>query len=317
MSGFYLNSENQIDNQNVPDEFVEITTELRLHRKQVRGLLAKIVHEFCNEEQDAEIGEIMEYALMSGETYYRSFFARIVGEALGLSSAKSLFIGEIIEMVHHYSTMQNNLPEFDNDDFRHSRQTCHKKYGASKTIIASNALDAMIYQFITNCDKVKISKSTRCDLVSVISKYSGKDGICGGQMMSLCNKNKPMYSDEMTRLKKLKQSVLLNAAIDCLFLLSDCSAKEKKAIKTFSNCICSMFNIYDKMQNRELNKEELLESAELLRDQIVSSLGIFDDRAKKMICFARYYFFCLQKQSYKNTSNIEIVKSEAETASAN
>ena len=248
MSGFYLNSENQIDNQNVPDEFVEITTELRLHRKQVRGLLAKIVHDFCNEEQDAEIGEIMEYALMSGETYYRSFFARIVGEALGLSVAKSLFVGEIIEMIHHYSTMQNNLPEFDNDDFRHSRQTCHRKYGASKTIIASNALDAMIYQFITNCDKVKISKSMRCDLVSVVSKYSGKDGICGGQMMSFCNKNKPMYSDEMTRLKKLKQSVLLNAAIDCLFLLSDCSAKEKKAIKTFSNGICSMFNIYDKMQ---------------------------------------------------------------------
>ena len=136
-------------------------------------------------------------------------------------------------------------------------------------------------------------------------------------MMSLCNKNKPMYSDEMTRLKKLKQSVLLNAAIDCLFLLSDCSAKEKKAIKTFSNCICSMFNVYDKMQNRELNKEELLESAELLRDQIVSSLGIFDERAKKMITFARYYHFCLQKQSYKDASNIEIVKSDAETASAN
>lgn len=317
MSGFYLNSENQIDNQNIPDEFVEITTELRLHRKQVRGQLAKIVHEFCNEEQDAEIGEIMEYALMSGETYYRSFFARIVGEALGLSTAKSLFIGEIIEMVHHYSTMQNNLPEFDNDDFRHSRQTCHRKYGASKTIIASNALNAMIYQFITNCDKVKISKSTRCDLVSVISKYSGKDGICGGQMMSLCNKNKLMYSDEVTRLKKLKQSVLLNAAIDCLFLLSDCSAKEKKSIKTFSNGVCSMFNIYDKMQNKDANKEELLESAELLRDQIVSSLKIFDERAKKMITFARYYYFCLQKQSYKDTSNIEIVKSDAETTSAN
>ena len=78
-----------------------------------------------------------------------------------------------------------------------------------------------------------------------------------------------------------------------------------------------MFNVYDKMQNRELNKEELLESAELLRDQIVSSLNIFDERAKKMITFARYYHFCLQKQSYKDASNIEIVKSEAEIASAN
>ena len=63
--------------------------------------------------------------------------------------------------------------------------------------------------------------------------------------------------------------------------------------------------------------EELLESAELLRDQIVSSLNVFEDRAKKMISFARYYFFCLQKQSYKDASNIEIVKSDAETASAN
>ncbi len=315
MSGFYLNSENQIDNKNVPDEFVEITTELRLHRKQVRGLLAKIVHEFCNEEQDAEIGEIMEYALMSGETYYRSFFSKIIGETLGLNTAKSLFVGEIIEMIHHHSVMQNNLPEFDNDDFRHSRQTCHRKYGTSKTIIASNALNALTYQFITNNEKVKISKSMRCDIVSVISKYIGKDGICGGQMMSVCNKSKIMYSDEMTRLKKLNQSVLLNAALDCLFLMSDCSAKEKKAIKNYSNGICSMFNIYDKIQNKDLNKDELLESAKLLQEQTVSSLNIFGDRAKKMINFARYYFFCLQKHCYKNTSNIEIVNGAVETAS--
>ena len=111
------------DDQHLPKDLIEIYEMIKLRKKKIRANINTIINEQFNDETE-KIGEIIRYATLSGETYYRSFLVEIIGNLLNVPKPKQRFIGTMLEFLHTAELMQNSLPEIDNDIFRHHSLSC-------------------------------------------------------------------------------------------------------------------------------------------------------------------------------------------------
>ena len=307
----YYDRDDNIDNINVPDKFVEITTLLRLHQKNIRKKIVKMIYKSFDEDcEDSkkQIMDIIEYAIFSGGKHYRSFFVELLGRMFNLNLAKTLFVGAIIEMVHHYIIMQNAMPEFENNDYRHNRESCHKKFGNAQTIIASNALYSLIMEIITDDKSVNFSNEIRCQLVKIIAKASGKDGVIGGQMMKLISKTQKTRQDEEVRINKLKMHSLFQAGAECIMLISGVSDKQGKYVKEYINNLCNLISIYDNVYLDNEDSNLLMARAKLLCNQGVKNAKKIEN-SDLLIDFIEYNYYCINQLYEKQKNNKPIVVS--------
>ncbi len=305
---------NEYNNIDVPKEYVEIARQIKLNRILMQKRMLKLLYQNFNEnceKSKQELMEIMEYVISSEGKYYRSFFVNILGEALGVNKARTFFTGSIIEMLHSYILMQSAIPDIENNDYRYNQESCHRKFGVDKTIIASSALITLIMEMITSSDSVKISSNTRCELIKIIAKYSGKDGISGGQMMRILLKKKNKCTqDEVNRIKKLKINSLFSAGAECIELLADTTDEQNIAIKNYINNFCNLINLYEELDEKCKNSKELLKRAKLLMSQGCASISKIPNN-EKLVSFIKYNNFCLEKLiEYSNSNKPIVVESD-------
>lgn len=295
----YYDLDDNIDNQNIPDEFIEITSLLKVHKKNVRKKMLKLLHQNFNEDcEDSkkQLMDIMEYAIFSGGKHYRSFFVELLGKMFDINLAKSLFVGSIIEMMHNYIIMQTAMPELENDDYRHNRESCHKKFGSAQTIVASNTLYSLIMEIITSNGSVKLNNDIRCQIVKIIAKYSGKDGIGGGQMMKLLFKKKQLENDEKTRIRKLKINSLFLAGAECIEIIANVNEKQKQSLKTYISNLCNLMNTYEEIYKTEDEGtiNELLNKSKMFCEQGKKSISKIEN-SNLLVSFLQYNNYCIEK----------------------
>ena len=297
----FFNKDGNIDNINIPDEFIEISSLLKLHNKEIKKKMLKLLHKNFNqddEESQKKIMEILEYSVFLETDYRRSFFINIVGNALEIKKSYIDFICCIIELLNIYTIVQNAMPNISNDDYINNKETCHKKFGTSQTTIAMTALFNLINSIITDSDIITISDKDRCKLIKIISKYNGKDGVNGGQMMQVLFK-KHCSQDEKNRIKKLNFNSLFLAGNECLAILGNISSTKTNAIKTYINNLCNIMNSYDDIKNDSNNGNEILQRVNLLTQQSIQNVSKINNN-NKLIAFAKYCNYCIEKQIENN-----------------
>ena len=271
MDTIYCNNSNQIDNNNIPDEFVEITSLMRLRNRKMKGNLAKIIHtEFENNNEF--LAEIIENAVMSGNNYYISFFTEILGESCNVGEAKRRFIGAILEMLNIHFEIQDCITNIDEYNDKNEQNICRfvNKYGYSKSIIASNTILSFVFQILSNSAFIKLSRRNRCELIEIITKHIGKDGIEEGQMLKILCKNKQAYEDEKTRINKLKISSLYLASSEIIEKFAEnLTERQIQSIKNYVNNLYNVFDIYKKIktETNENKIEGLLKRLEIVKKQ--------------------------------------------------
>ena len=86
------------------------------------------------------LGESMRYGLLDGGKRVRPCILLCATEMLGGSLETALPFACALEMVHCYSLIHDDLPAFDNDDYRRGKLSTHKKYGEANGILAGDGL---------------------------------------------------------------------------------------------------------------------------------------------------------------------------------
>ena len=313
----FFNKSRNIDNIGVPSEFVEISSLLKLHAKEIKKKMLSLIHSNFNEdceESQKQIMDILEYSVFLDIDYRRSFFVSILGEALEINKKNTMFIGAIIEMLNSYALIQNAMPEMENDDYINKTASCHKKFGKAQTAIALSALFSLITDSITDSAMVKMSDTDRCKLINVISKFSGKDGLNGGQMMKvICKKNNKCSNDTLIRIKKLNINSLFEAGAGCLAVVSKMTNKQKLSVKTYINNLCNIMNIYDEIKDDNNDGNELLKRSELLMKQGIQSVENITENRTKLVAFIKYCNYCIQRHVENNkTSKPHVVTGDTQ-----
>src|SRR5579871_6306953 len=105
-------------------------------------------------ENPSTIHKAMRYSLFAGGKRIRPLLAIAAAEAvadapLGIESAAC-----VLELIHTYSLIHDDLPALDNDDLRRGRPTCHKVFGDAMAILAGDALLTLEFEVLARLDCV-------------------------------------------------------------------------------------------------------------------------------------------------------------------
>src|ERR1700676_2212918 len=125
-------------------------------------------------EEPATIHRAMRYSLFAGGKRIRPLLAIAAANAVceapsGIESAAC-----VLELIHTYSLIHDDLPALDNDDLRRGRPTCHKVFGDAMAILAGDALLTLAFEVLARLENVDPQR--RISLVRELSTASGTVG---------------------------------------------------------------------------------------------------------------------------------------------
>ena len=147
-------------------------------------------------ETPATIHQAMRYSLFAGGKRIRPILCMAAAEAVEGVGSGAEAPGCVLELVHTYSLIHDDLPSLDNDDYRRGRLTCHKVYGEAMAILAGDALLTLAFQTLAELESV--SADARLRMIQELSRAAGTvGGMIGGQVADLEAEGKPVEAKQL------------------------------------------------------------------------------------------------------------------------
>lgn len=143
-------------------------------------------------------------------------------------------LGTIVELIHSYSLVHDDLPAMDNDDFRRGKLSTHKKYGEANGILIGDGL-------LTKA--MEISLSAPNDTLFTLSAHKlskGAMNMVTGQALDLqegCKDYMPIYA--------LKTAQLISASFEAGATYMGAEEEVVEMVKEYGHHLGMAFQIAD------------------------------------------------------------------------
>lgn len=210
-------------------------------------------------EAPSILKEAMNYSVAAGGKRVRPLFLLAVLDVLKVEHCEALTVGSIIEMVHTYSLIHDDLPSMDNDDYRRGQLTNHKVYGEALAILAGDGL--LTYSFGELSRLKTVSAEDKLDLIRLLSLAAGAEGMVGGQVLDIESERKLISVKELETIHINKTGALLSYSIEAGAILASADEKTKKSLTDFGYHIGLAFQIQDDILDIEGTTEILGKTA--------------------------------------------------------
>lgn len=214
---------------------------LQAKAEEVNENLKKLL-DLDNTEVAPQLSEAMEYTLLSGGKRIRPVLTLLTTELLDGDYKAALDAGSALEMIHSYSLIHDDLPAMDDDDLRRGKMTNHLVFGEAKAILAGDALLTYAFEVLTS---LNIDSAAKVKIIANTAKYSGYQGMVGGQVLDLEAENRELSLAEMQEVHRAKTGALIKASVLNGVYCSDYSPEEKNALLAYAEKIGVLFQIVD------------------------------------------------------------------------
>ena len=161
-------------------------------------------------QQDYIVEKSMNYSLLAKSKRLRPLLLLNLIKDFNVDETIGYPFGSSLEMVHTYSLIHDDLPAFDNDDYRRGKLTNHKAFDEQTAILAGDAL--LTYSF-ENLANSFYSDSLKVKLIKLLANYSGKDGMIKGQSLDKEFEGKQVSIDDLLQMDNLKTGKLITVAL--------------------------------------------------------------------------------------------------------
>lgn len=220
----------------------------------------RLIKEF-SPKGSSDLIDSMNYSLLNGGKRLRPLIMR---------ETFRLFKGEkeelirpflvAIEMVHTYSLIHDDLPAFDNDDFRRGKPSNHKKFGESTAILAGDGLlnysvetAGKAFDYCSNLDDyVKVSRA-----MSFLFSCSGISGMLNGQLLDMIEDKTKKNEDFFRKMYEDKTAKLFIASFVIGALLAGADEVSLKKIKEIGYSFGIIFQLQDDLLDTVGDAEKL------------------------------------------------------------
>lgn len=193
---------------------------------------------------DPSLQAAMQYSLFNGGKRVRPALVYMINKMLGNSSEQADSAAAAIECIHSYSLVHDDLPAMDDDELRRGKPTCHIAFDEATAILAGDALQCLAFQLIS--DDERLHTATRLQLISLLAKASGHQGMVVGQSFDLRHVGKPLSLEQLEAMHQHKTGALLNCAILMGAACSQAASDETLALLTrYANAIGLAFQVQD------------------------------------------------------------------------
>lgn len=276
---------------------------------EVEATLARVLA--TEHEPEDRLIEAMRYAALNGGKRLRPFLLLQSAGLFGVARLAALRTAAAVELVHCYSLVHDDLPAMDDDDLRRGKPTVHRAYDEATAILAGDALLTLAFEVLAHPD-THSNPEVRCELVGALARAAGAHGMVGGQMIDLSAGGAEMDIGEITRLQRLKTGALITFSCEAGAILGRAAEPVREALRGYAHDLGLAFQIADDLLDVEGSEEEVgkavrkdadmgkatfvsilgpqraRDQAEMLAEQAVSHLAIFDEKAKLLRRAARF-----------------------------
>lgn len=279
-------------------------------------LVHKRISEILDIDEDSTLMKSMRYSTLSDGKRIRPFLTMATAQIFGIAPISSLEVAVAIELIHNYSLVHDDLPSMDNDDYRRGRLSCHKKFNESTAVLTGDALLTLAFEILAD-NKSHKDPVIRCEIIKIISKASGYQGMVGGQMLDLENMSSKITKEQLAKIHRLKTGSLFIACCEVGATLGRASPSEKKSLSYFAHDLGLAFqikddildhqgmpigkidldeNIHKKTQDNKdnisivdvLGIENANKQLNMLQEQAIAHLKIFGDKAFLLISLCEF-----------------------------
>ena len=274
---------------------------LKVKAKEVEANLEELMN--LKGEIAPQLTEAMKYTLLSGGKRIRPILSLLTVELLAGNYQAALKAGSALEMIHSYSLIHDDLPAMDDDQLRRGKKTNHLVFGEAAAILAGDALLTYAFEVLS---ELEIEPEARIKIIANTARFSGYQGMVGGQVLDLEAENKELSLAEMQKVHRAKTGALIKASVLNGIYCSEYTAAEEEALLNYAENIGVLFQIVDDLldltgetekmgkvvgRDEELNKSTypklmgLKKAKKAARDhaeKAKSALNIFGDKADNL-----------------------------------
>jgi geranylgeranyl diphosphate synthase type II len=195
------------------------------------------------EGYDSNLFEAAHYAIESGGKRVRPIITMTTANCLGAQESLALDPACALELIHTYSLIHDDLPCMDNDDFRRGKPTLHRIYTEAHAILVGDFLLTLAFQAVSEAPF--LSAQQRLTLVSILSKYSGGDGMIGGQVIDVNTAGTPLTLEVVDEIHLKKTGKLITAAALFGAIVADIDPTHRNTIEEACGKVGLAFQIVD------------------------------------------------------------------------
>ncbi len=226
---------------------------------------------------DPRLADAIAYLAKHPGKQLRSRLTLLCAELIAEESADAAMrAGEAIELLHTYSLLHDDLPAMDDDDLRRGQPTLHRAFDEATAILAGDGLQAAAFQYLVSIES--LSDTQRVDLVRVISKAVGFDGMVGGQALDLAAEHQALEADALRDIHILKTGALIAASAEAGAICASASTAQRLALVKFATAIGLAFQVTDDVLDVTGDSDSLGKTAgkdiKAKKSTYVSALGL-------------------------------------------
>ena len=228
---------------------MDFKAELKKYQEIVEKELDKYVRkDKCIEET---LNKSMEYSLMGGGKRLRPILVIATYQLFKNDIEKCMPYAVAIEMVHNFSLIHDDLPGIDNDDFRHGRQTNHKKFNEATAILAGDGLLNSAYIVISE----ELQKSAQEELkekLKIFNEFSlAVDRMIAGEYIDTEYEGKEISTEYLDYIHINKTGALLKLCVRMGAILGKANEEELQELSNYADKIGLAFQIKDDILSEE------------------------------------------------------------------
>ena len=190
-------------------------------------------------------------------------------------------VGEAIECLHTYSLIHDDLPAMDDDDLRRGKPTLHKAFDEATAILVGDGLQAFAFEWVSETDG--LSDTQKIQLVKLLSKSVGFDGMVGGQAMDIAAEGQSLDVAALKEVHLRKTGALIEASVLAGAICADATETQIAALHQFSRNIGLAFQVMDDVLDVTASSETLGKTAgkdiAAEKSTYVACMGVDDARA--------------------------------------
>ncbi|MBE0577291.1 MAG: polyprenyl synthetase family protein [Desulfuromonadales bacterium] len=188
----------------------------------------------------------MRYSVFAGGKRLRPILMIAASEAVGGTAQQVMHAACAVEMIHTYSLVHDDLPAMDDDDFRRGRPTNHKAFGEATAILAGDALLTEAFRLLADADaNLLISPATALRVIELVARYSGSQGMVGGQIVDMESEGKEIDFPTLEYIHTHKTGGLILASVQVGALLGGGDEEQFAALSRFAGAAGLAFQIAD------------------------------------------------------------------------
>lgn len=206
-----------------------------------------------------EIVCAMRYSLLGPGKRIRAFLTRTIGNIFGSDKSNTTIAACIVEIVHCYSLIHDDLPALDNDDWRRGKPSSHKMFGEATAILTGNALLTLAFEVITH-EKLIASAADKIAILQVVSHNAGYKSLIYGQILDLNCKHQEADAAQIIKIHAWKTASMFEASCIIGGIMGKIkpTISQQSAIREFAKNFGLLFQLMDDWQDSEQEEESNL-----------------------------------------------------------